>query len=113
MAPAYEKIKAKLMDQIGRDQPKFCAISIDAWSAHHKGYMGFNVHYIHNFVRKRFNLACSHFPDRHTAVNIWKFVKGNCNTASEVIVQGLKYFSPIFRFVRGMEFIRHNSLGFA
>ena len=74
--PAYEKIKAKLKNQLAIDQPKFCAISLDAWTAHHHGYMGVYIHYIQNFVRKKLNLACSRFDDNHTAVNIWKFVKG-------------------------------------
>ena len=77
LEPAYEKIKAKLKNQVECDLPKYVAISIDAWTAHHHGYMGLNIHYIHNFVRKKVNLACSRFDDNHTAVNIWKFVKGN------------------------------------
>ena len=74
--PAYEKIKAKLENQIAKDSPKFVAAALDGWSNHHHGYMGFDIYYIHNFVRKKFNLACSRFDERHTAVNIWKFVKG-------------------------------------
>ena len=71
--PAYEKIKAKLKSQLKQDIPKYCAISVDAWSAHHHGYMGINVHYIHNFVRKMHNLACSPFDKRHTGKIIFFF----------------------------------------
>ena len=66
--PTYEKIKEKLKNRIKEDNPKFCAISLDIWSAYHHGYMGINIHYIHNFVRKMLNLACAPFDKRHTGM---------------------------------------------
>ena len=66
MDSAYEKIKSKLKNQIALDKPKWSAVSLDAWSANHHGYMGVNIHYIHNFVRKELNISCAPFDKRHT-----------------------------------------------
>ena len=37
----------------------------------HHGYLGVNAHYIHEFKRRKFNLACKKFDEAHTSENIW------------------------------------------
>ena len=71
----YEKIKTRVKDQIAEHNPKTSTISLDGWSAKHHGYLGFNRHYIHDFKRYKYNLACTPFDQAHTSENIWIKVK--------------------------------------
>ena len=67
----HEKIENRVKDTISEHDPKTVTISLDAWSSQHHGYLGVNAHYIHEFKRRKFNLACKKFDDAHTSENIW------------------------------------------
>ena len=61
------------MDKMTKDSPPIISAGLDAWSAHHHGYLGINSHYLNNdWEREIFNLACVPFDEKHTAENIYK-----------------------------------------
>ena len=60
--PSYCKIKTAIV----------VSLALDAWSAHHHGYLGIIIHYISDWNRKSFHIACVTFDERHTAQNIYK-----------------------------------------
>ena len=43
----YEKIKTVLKEQIEMNNTEYMVISLYGWSSYHHGYLGVNVHYIH------------------------------------------------------------------
>ena len=58
------------------DNPETVAISLDAWSQSHNGYLGINCHYIDSFwKRKTYNLSCVPFNQSHTSEHIILKVK--------------------------------------
>ena len=68
---AYKNIKSKLIYIIKNDNPESVAISLDAWSQHHNGYLGINCNYINNeWQRKVLNLCCTPFNESHTSIHI-------------------------------------------
>ena len=74
--PAYYNIKSKLKDMIHEDKPETVAISLDAWSQFHNGYLGINCHYIDSsWKRKIYNLSCISFNQSHTSEHIILKVK--------------------------------------
>ena len=68
--PTYNKVKAKLLEKIQNDDPPVVSAELDAWSAQHHGYMGINVHYLHDWDRVTFTLRCAPFDIAHTSENI-------------------------------------------
>ena len=71
LEPSHLAIKTKLMEMLEKDNPKTISVALDGWSAHHHGYLGINYHYITDWKRKKLNLACKPFDERHTGVNIY------------------------------------------
>ena len=57
---AYKNIKSKLIYIIKNDNPESVAISLDAWSQHHNGYLGINCnlkYYLHSHRFLRFHVS--------------------------------------------------------
>ena len=67
------RVKSVLVDKLESDAPPTISIGLDAWTAHHHGYMGMNAHYLTNdWERIIFNLACTPFDESHTAEHIYE-----------------------------------------
>ena len=83
-APGLSKIHAILLSPVNKifsvlksklesDAPLTISVGLDAWSAHHHGYLGVNGHYLNeNFDRIIFCLGCTPFDVSHTAANIYE-----------------------------------------
>ena len=69
---SYCKIETALKSKLEVDNPIVVSLALDAWSAHHHGYLGIIIHYISDWNRKSFHIACVPFDERHTAQNIYK-----------------------------------------
>ena len=76
LEPSYEKVRNKIQGIIQKDSPKSISAGLDGWSSQHHGYIGINVSYISNWVRKDFNIACTPFDIQHTAINIHDSFEG-------------------------------------
>ena len=70
LEPTFEKVKSALEDKLAEHDPPVVSAVLDGWSAVHNGYMGINIHYIHDWQRVKFMLRCAPFNDAHTAENI-------------------------------------------
>ena len=68
--PTYERVKSALEKKVNEHEPDVVSAVLDAWSQHHHGYMGINVHYLHDWERVKFMLRCAPFDVSHTAENI-------------------------------------------
>ena len=75
LSPSFCKIKTALKIKLEVDNPKVVSLALDAWSAHHHGYLGIIIHYIKDWNRKSFYIACFPFDERHTAQNIYKNIE--------------------------------------
>lgn len=65
-----------MIEKIGADSPPIISLGLDAWSAHHHGYLGINSHHLNmDWEREIFNIACVPFDESHTAENIWKHLE--------------------------------------
>ena len=55
------------------DGPPAIAVGLDAWSAHHHGYLGVNCHYLtREWERVIFCLGMMPFDQSHTAEHIYE-----------------------------------------
>ena len=70
LEPCFERVKSALEDKLGEHDPPVVSAVLDGWSAAHHGYMGINIHYIHDWERVKFMLRCAPFDESHTAENI-------------------------------------------
>ena len=75
LEPVFQNVKLKLKDLLEQQKPSSISISLDGWSQFHHGYMGILCHYIHDWKRYEFTLACRPLDISHNAENIFNCLK--------------------------------------
>ena len=75
LEPVFQNVKSKLKALLEHQNPSTIAISLDGWSQFHHGYMGIICHYIYDWKRYEFTLACRPLDISHTAQNIHDCLK--------------------------------------
>ena len=70
LEPTFERVKCALQEKLAEHDPPVVSAVLDGWTAHHFGYIGINLHYIHEWERVKFMLRCAPFKESHTAEHI-------------------------------------------